>query len=277
MNTPLISGSTALCLIIGDPVAHSLTPMMHNAAYQAIGIPVCMAPARVSEAGLARAIAGVRALEVRGLAVTMPHKVAICALLDELDPVAKSIGAINTVVNSGGRLIGYNTDWLGVLRPLIKRRGIASASVAILGAGGAAQAAAYACSQSGAIVTVLNRTADKAAKLAERYNGSWKQLTPDLDTSLFDVIINATSVGMGALSNRSPLLSSQLSSHQIIFETIYAPRETVLVQYARSANCTVITGDEMFVEQGAAQFELHTGRTAPLAVMQGSLMAALVK
>jgi len=274
MNASLISGSTALCLIIGDPVAHSLTPLMHNAAYQALGIPFCMAPARVSEQALASAVAGIRALEVRGLAVTMPHKVAICALLDELDSTAEKIGAVNTVVNNGGRLIGYNTDWLGVLRPLTRRKDISGARVAVVGAGGAAQAAVYACTQSGAVVTVLNRTASKAAQLAESYGASWKQLTPDLDLSSCDVIINTTPVGMGALSAHSPLSRNQISGHQIIFETIYAPRETFLIKHARSANCTVITGDEMFVEQGAAQFELHTGHPAPLQIMQQILANA---
>jgi len=268
MNAPVISGSTALCLIIGNPIAHSLTPRMHNAAYQALGIPYCMAPARVTEEALVSAIAGARALEVRGLAVTMPHKVTICPLLDELDPTAKNVGAVNTVVNDGGRLIGYNTDWLGVLRPLSKRRDMSGATVAVLGAGGAAQAAVYACSQSGATVTVLNRTANRAAQLAETYKASWAQLTPEVDLGSFDIIINATPVGMGSLSGCSPLSRGQISSRQIIFETIYAPRETALVQHARAANCTVITGIEMFVQQGAAQFELHTGHPAPYEVME---------
>jgi shikimate dehydrogenase len=268
MTTRAISSTTALCLIIGDPVAHSLSPRMHNAAYEACGLDFVMAASRVHEGDLTEAISGVRALAIRGVAVTMPHKVSICPLLDELDPIAATIGAVNTIVNDSGHLKGYNTDWLGILRPLERHLSLRGKSVAILGAGGAAQAAAYACAQAGAGLTILNRTRAKAEQLAATYGASSGQLTVSSDITGFDVIINTSAVGMGSLAGQAPLSVNQLSSNQIVFETIYAPLETALVRNARSVGCTVILGYEMFLEQGTAQFELHTGQAAPLSAMR---------
>jgi shikimate dehydrogenase len=241
---------------------------MHNAAYESLGLDFVMIASRVREGDLPGAIQGVRALSIRGLSITMPHKVSLCPLLDELDPVARLIGAVNTVVNTDGRLKGYNTDWLGIVRPLEQRLSLAHKRVAILGAGGAAQAASYACSSAGSHVTILNRTASKAQQLATAYNAEYGALTTSLDVKSFDVIINTTALGMGALAGQAPLGAHQLASHQIVFETIYAPRETSLVRYARSVGCTVISGYEMFLEQGVAQFELHTGQPAPRSVMK---------
>lgn len=271
MIPPLISGTTSLCLIIGDPVVHSLTPRMHNAGYAALQLDYCMAAALVRESDLQGALAGVRALSVRGLSVTMPHKTALLSLVDALDPVAAAIGAVNTVVNAEGCLTGYNTDWLGIIRPLEKRISLAGARVAILGAGGAAQAAAYACCNAGALVTALNRTGDKAMRLAKSHQCSWDLLAPSTDLRGYDVVINTTSVGMEQQRDQSPLSASQICKHHLVFETIYAPKETLLLQYAQAAGCAVIRGEEMFLEQGAAQFELHTGQAAPREAMQRAL------
>jgi shikimate dehydrogenase len=271
MNTTKVNGETALCLIIGDPVTHSLTPRMHNAGYAAVQLSsdassqlnYCMTAATVRQADLAQAIAGVRALSIRGLAVTMPHKVAICSMLDVLDPVAKTIGAVNTVVNDGGRLTGYNTDWLGIVRPLERRVSLLGKRVAILGAGGAAQAATYGCVQSGALVTILNRTPAKAREAAAPFKAAWGELCESTEVDPFDIIVNTTPIGMGKLVGQTPIAAHKLKCHQIIFETIYSPRETNLVVEARKLGCEVITGIEMFLEQGAAQFELHTKHVAP--------------
>jgi shikimate dehydrogenase len=266
-----ISGTTSLCLIIGDPVSHSLTPRMHNAGYSALQLDYCMAAAHVREADLKSAMAGVRALSVRALSVTMPHKIALCPLVDILDPVAATIGAINTVVNTEGSLTGYNTDWLGILRPLEKRLSLQGRRVAVLGAGGAAQAAAYACCTSGASVTILNRSSDKAMRLARAHDCSWGALAPSTDMEYYDVVINTTPVGMGQLRDQSPMTASQFRSHHLVFETIYDPRETLLLRHAQAAGCTIIRGEEMFLEQGAAQFELHTGQVAPRDAMQHAI------
>jgi len=271
MTAKEINGKTALCLIIGDPVTHSLTPRMHNAGYAAVKLDsepnsqlnYCMAAATVRQADLAQAIAGVRALSIRGLAVTMPHKVAICSLLDALDPVAEAIGAVNTVVNHGGKLTGYNTDWLGIVRPIERRVALVGKRVAILGAGGAAQAAVYGCTKSGALVTVFNRTLSKARETAAPFNAAWGELCESTEVEQFDIIINTTPIGMGNLAGQTPIAGHKLKRQQIIYETIYSPRETNLVIEAQKLGCEVITGLEMFLEQGAAQFELHTTQVAP--------------
>ena len=266
----------SLCLIIGDPVAHSLSPRMHNAAYREMNIQYVMGAARVTEESLREAIAGVRALNIRGLACTMPHKVSICALLDELDPVAMAIGAVNTVVQEKGKLTGFNTDWLGILRPLESKISVRDKRVAVLGAGGAALAAVYACVTAGAVVTIFNRTVSNALSLAKRFGVEVSPLHDSCELARFDIIINTTSVGMSPNVSQSPLAESQIHAHQVIFETIYYPHETQLLRYANTKGATILRGLDMFLEQGAAQFELHTGVKAPRETMRNEISSALV-
>lgn len=266
----------SVCLIIGDPVAHSLSPRMHNAAYRELHLNFVMGAARVTEGSLAQAITGVRALNVRGLACTMPHKVSICALLDELDPVAATIGAVNTVVQEDGRLKGFNTDWLGILRPLESIMILRDKQVAILGAGGAALAAIYACVSAGAAVTIFNRTLSNATPLAKRFKVDVASLSESCDLERFDVIINTTSVGMSPKTAESPLIEAQLHQHHLVFETIYYPHQTQLLRHATAKGATTLRGLDMFLEQGAAQFELHTGVKAPRETMRNEISATLV-
>jgi len=271
-----VSGSTKVCLVIGDPIAHSLSPHLHNAAYQATGLSYVMAAARVQEHDLARAVDGVRALAIQGLACTMPHKVAMTKLIDNLDPIARAIGAVNTVVNIDSVLTGYNTDWLGILRPLERQGKLRGKRVAVLGAGGAAQAAVYAGVSQGALVTIFNRSIDKAQEIAQRHDCKALPLTEEQDLGAFEIIINTTSVGMGALTHLSPLSAHQISRGQIVFETIYHPFETILLRAARERGAECIHGFEMFLEQGAAQFELHTGVPAPRDIMRRALQNSLI-
>ena len=270
-----ISARSSLCLIIGDPVSHSLSPAMHNAAYAAGRLPFVMTGAHVRAEGLTDAIKGMRALGIRGLAVTMPHKVAIMELLDAVDPIAATIGAVNTVVNENGKLTGYNTDWLGILRPLERRTSLKGKRVALLGAGGAAQAALYACSTQGASVAIFNRSLDKAESIATRFGASVHSLENTEELSAFDVIINTTSVGMAPDIDASPIPQSALSRNQIIFETIYAPITTTLLTMSERVGATTISGDEMFLEQGVAQFQLHTGVKAPREEMEKIVRSSL--
>jgi shikimate dehydrogenase len=270
-----ISAHSSLCLVIGDPISHSLSPAMHNAAYAACSLPFVMGGAQVRADALANALTGVRALGIRGLAVTMPHKVSIMDLLDEIDPTAATIGAVNTVVNNNGKLIGFNTDWIGILRPLEKLTSLRDKKVALLGAGGAAQAALYACGSQGASVTIFNRSLEKAATLAERFNASVLPLERIEELSAFDIVINTTSVGMAPESDASPLPASALHREQIVFETIYAPVTTKLLQFGNRVGASTITGLDMFLEQGAAQFHLHTGVKAPRGEMEKILRRSL--
>ena len=197
------------------------------------------------------------------------------SLVDELDPIARTIDALNTVVNRDGKLVGYNTDWLGILRPLEQRTSLQNKKVALLGAGGAAQAALYGCSSHGAEVTIFNRTVSKARDMGAAYNVPILPLDSTQRFDRFDIIINTTSVGMGALATQSPIDAHQISKHQIVFETIYYPFETALLKTAQERGATCIHGLEMFLEQGAAQFELHTGVKAPRAVMKTILQNSL--
>ncbi len=270
-----ISASSSLCLIIGDPVSHSLSPAMHNAAYAVVGLPFVMAGAHVQTEALPDAIQGIRALKIRGLAVTMPHKVAIMELLDEVDPIASTIGAVNTVVNHNGKLTGYNTDWLGILRPLEKYTSLQGKKVALLGAGGAAQAALYACTTKGASVTIFNRSLERAESIAERFGASVRPLEKAEELSAFDIIINTTAVGMAPDVEASPAPESVLTKDQIVFETIYAPVTTKLVEMSKRVGAKTILGLAMFLEQGTAQFHLHTGVKAPREEMEKILRNSL--
>ena len=270
-----ISAHSSLCLVVGDPVAHSLSPAMHNAAYAATQLPFVMCSAHVRAEALADAVKGMRALGVRGLAVTMPHKVAIMELLDEVDPIAATIGAVNTVVNSNGRLMGYNTDWLGILRPLEQRTSLKGRKVALLGAGGAAQAALYACTREGASVAIFNRSIERAVSLADRFGASILPLEKADELSLFDIVINTTSVGMAPDIDRSPVPASALTRDQVVFETIYAPATTKLLSMSARIGASTIPGLDMFLEQGAAQFHLHTGVKAPREEMENILRNSL--
>lgn len=266
-----VTARSSVCLIIGDPVAHSLSPTMHNAAYSALGLPFVMAAAHVRAEFLTAAIAGFKALGFRGLAVTMPHKVSIIPLLDDLDPTAREVGAVNTVVHSESTLTGYNTDWLGILTPLERLTDLKGRRVALLGAGGAAQAALYACTSRGAHVTIFNRSLDKAQALATRWQCAASTLDAVQEIASCEILINTTSVGMGEFISESPIASDCLTSKQIVFETIYAPRSTRLVCEAEARGARVIRGIEMFLEQGLAQFQLHTGVKPPPDVMRHAL------
>ena len=276
MNARLdITARSSLCLIIGDPVSHSLSPSMHNAAYVSAGLPFVMAGAHVRAEGLPDALRGMRALGIRGFAVTMPHKVAILPLLDVVDPIAQTIGAVNTVVNDNGVLTGFNTDWLGILRPLERTIDLKARTVALLGAGGAAQAALYACTSEGASVTIFNRSVEKASAIAEKFGCAVRSLDAATDLSTFDIIINTTSVGMSPNLDQSPISESAIRKHHIIFETIYAPNVTTLLKVSQIVGAQTITGLEMFLEQGVAQFQLHTGVKAPRNEMEKILRNAL--
>jgi shikimate dehydrogenase len=264
--------TSKLNLVIGDPIAHSLTPKLHSEVYRDLGIheQFLMLPLKVNESLLAQTIKKVRELSVSGLAVTMPLKVRIAPLLDELDTHAKTIGAVNTVVNREGKLVGFNTDWLGVRDPLLSAVNLKDAKVLVLGAGGAAQAACYGVQEAGAHVALTNRSAELGERVAQQFGVQFRLMSELTTLQDFDVIINCTAAGMGS-STESPIDCSLLSPQQLVFETIYSPRETTLLKAAKSIGCRVIDGLEMFVHQAAAQIELHTGKRPQLEMMRAVL------
>jgi 3-dehydroquinate dehydratase/shikimate dehydrogenase len=191
-----------------------------------------------------------------GFSITMPHKQHIISFLDEIDPVADKIGAVNTVVNRGGKLIGYNTDMIGVLRPIAEKRQIRDRHVTLLGAGGAARAIAVGIVENGGILTILNRTVVKAEKLAEELNCNYGPLS-DFKGIQTDILINMTSVGMQPNTDETPV-DTDLVRNMVVFDGIYNPPKTKLLLEAEKNGCTVFPGTEMFIHQAAEQFRLWT-------------------
>lgn len=272
-----ISAKTKLCIIIGDPVEHSLSPAMHNAAYAALGIDdeFVYVAARVDVKDIQDVVRAVRVMGIRGLTCTIPHKMAVMQYLDEIDPIAQKIGAVNTVVNDNRKLIGYNTDWQGTVIPLEKVLLLKGRKVALFGAGGAARAMAYGVLERGARLTIFNRTIEKAQKLVAELSPHGEvryEMTPKYSLDDFDIILNATSLGMGEQVNETPVPKEFIQKNHIVFDAVYSPYETRLLREAKEQGATVIHGTEMLLHQGMAQFELYTGRKAPEVVMREIIM-----
>ncbi len=276
-----ISAKTKICLIIGDPVEHSLSPAMHNKAYVILGIDdeFVFIGARVKTEDVKDVVGAVKVMGIRGLTCTIPHKVEIMKYLDKkyIDPVALKIGAVNTVVNDNGVLKGFNTDWQGVLAPLEKEIDLEGKSVAILGAGGVARAMAYAVSSRGAFSTVFNRTLEKAEDLSRDFGGQARSYKDIACVQDMDIILNATPLGMAPRENETSLPKKYINKKQIVFDAIYTPFETRLLREAKQKGARIIHGVEMLLHQGIAQFELYTGRKAPVKVMKEILEKQVIQ
>jgi shikimate dehydrogenase len=260
---------------------------MHNAAFAEAAIDYAYLAFEVKTSELCAAIQGMRALGIKGLNVTIPHKVAVVQFLDELDPLARDIGAVNTIVNEGGKLKGYNTDAAGFLRSL-EATGFETSGkkVVMLGAGGAARAMGFALAQSRARITILNRAAtlSQAVLLGtnlEHTSGSKVTVltldTPNLKSALADanLLVNATSSGMYPAIEETPVPAGLLNPGLMVFDVVYAPIETRLLREAGALSCRVMSGLEMLVLQAALTFELWTGQEAPVQVMRDAALAAL--
>lgn len=279
------SGKTKVCGIIGDPIEHTMSPVMHNAAFKNKGVDYLYLPFRVKREELGKAIEGMRALNIRGLNVTIPHKVAVIQLLDELDRLADRIGAVNTIVNDDGVLKGYNTDATGFLQALLERGAEPGGKeVVILGAGGASRAISSVLAERGSSLVILNRTWDKAKICADRISGIFqtectalKLGRENLATALSnaDILVNATSVGMSPTVNETPVTSNLLKPSLIVFDIVYNPIKTRLQKEAEAAGATTISGLDMLVWQGALAFEKWTGLKAPVGVMREKVIEVL--
>jgi len=258
-------GTPALFAVFGNPVVHSLSPVMHNAAFAATGYPGMYAAIRAKD--IRPAMAGVRALGFRGASITIPHKEAVLACLDFIDPRARRIGAVNTVVNDAGELKGFNTDWEGIVRALGERVALAGRRVAVLGAGGAARAAVFGARHEGARVTVYNRTRDKGEALAVALGAEFRPLE-EFDPADCEILIQATPVGMSPRTAETPLPAERLRPGLVVMDIVYTPLKTRLLSEAEAAGCMTVDGLSMFLYQGARQFELWTGLEAPLDIMR---------
>src|ERR1700720_4214076 len=257
--------------VAGDPVGHSLSPIIMNTALRRENVNGVYLPLHAKT--LKDLLHCVREIPLHGLSVTMPYKQAILAHLDNTDAHTTKIGACNTIVRGqDGKLYGFNTDVAGVVRPLEQRLSIENAKVLVLGAGGAARAAVFGLKERGAEIWVLNRTSAKAQKLARQAKvHSIKRA--DLRKLAFDVIINATPIGMGNTRD-CPLKDEEIKA-RVVFDMVYDPVETRLLQVARAKGIAVIPGIEMFVHQAARQFEIWTGKPAPADDMLRAVTIAL--
>jgi len=249
--------------IIGYPVSHSLSPVMHNLAFRELGVKAVYGAFPVKSEDLSQAIRGVKALGISGLSVTIPHKVEVMKYLDEIDGKAKEIGAVNTIINRDGSLFGTNTDWIGALKAF-EEVGVSPSGkrVVILGAGGASLAIIYAMVQACAKeIVVYNRTFEKAKEVAERFSVlayPWEALSE----AYGDILINATSVGLKSFD--SPVAKEVVSRFSVVMESVYIPLETKLLAIAKEENKITIDGLKMLLYQGVEQFKLWTGLMPPV-------------
>jgi shikimate dehydrogenase len=280
-----ITAGTKICGIIGDPVEHSLSPHMHNAAFRQLGLDFIYLPFRVKRENLTGAIEGLRALNIQGMNVTLPHKVAVIPLLDEIDALARKIGAVNTIVNENGSLKGYNTDASGFLKALTAgNTGVENKNVLILGAGGACRAIAFVLADRGAALTLMNRHFTPALELADWIFQVFRRKVDVLDLnsenlgmclSQADILINTTSVGMSPVSNETLVPVEMLRNDLSVIDIIYNPVRTRLLREAECKGAAIMSGLEMLVWQGAAAFELWTGEKAPVDEMRRAAKSAL--
>jgi shikimate dehydrogenase len=282
-----ISGKTRVCGVIGDPIEHTLSPIMHNAAFHAQKFDYTFLAFKVKSAELENAVNGMRALNIRGLNVTMPHKSAILKFLDRVDLSAQIINSVNTILNKDGKLFGFNTDGVGALKALKENKvELKGRKVLLLGAGGAARAIAYSMAKESDELAVLNRSlkpAQELAKLLEKTANkkivagllSPKEIQQNLQDS--DILINATSVGMKPKADESLVMPKLLRPNLAVMDIVYNPIETKLAKDAKAAGAKVVSGVEMLIYQGAASFEIWTGKSAPVEVMRQAALNHLQK
>jgi len=270
----VIDADTKICCLIGDPVEHSLSPIIHNAGYQALRINYAYVSFQVSD--IKRAIEGIRGLGIRGASVTIPHKTTALKYLDRIDPLAEEIGAVNTIVNDDDVLTGYTTDGDGALKALEEVTTLGGKKAVLIGSGGAASAIAVGLKAKGVKLVVLNRTEEKARRLAKRVNAEgFGGLNKLSEIPSADILINATPVGMWPKLGQSIIPRELLHNRLTVFDVVYNPRETRLLAEARERGCAVVYGYKMLLYQAVKQFELFTGLKAPLPAMESALAQAL--
>lgn len=274
----VITGATRVAGVIGTPIRHSLSPAIFQGAFAACGLDWAYLAFEVADGAAPAAVAGARALGLEGLSVTMPHKAAVIPALDELDPVAEALGAVNCIVRRGDVLTGHNTDGGGLVDSLREDEGldVAGLRCVLLGAGGAGRAVAHALGRAGAAsVVVVNRTRERglaAASLA----GPVGVVGEGDAVADADLVVNATSLGMGG-DDRLPLDPTRLSAGQVVVDLVYHPAVTPLLAAAEAAGARPVGGLGMLVHQAARAFELWTGEPAPAAAMADAARRALAE
>ncbi|MBN2334756.1 shikimate dehydrogenase [Candidatus Bathyarchaeota archaeon] len=271
------------CYLIGYPVSHSLSPVMHNAAFKRLGLDITYSLAPVEPGRLGAYVNDLRRDDFLGASVTIPHKVEVIRHLDTVDATASAIGAVNTIVHGDGRLEGYNTDATGAVKALREEYGeLEGAEIVVLGAGGASRAVCYQLSRMDCSLTILNRTADKARRLADSIRdasyarikcGGLAELGERIGGA--DILVNATPVGMSPEVNASPVPFKLLRPGLFVYDVIYNPLNTKLLIEAQTVGARTLGGARMLVYQGAEAFQMWTGREAPVETMLEAVLSSL--
>jgi shikimate dehydrogenase len=271
-----INGRTKITGLFGYPVEHTLSPAMHNAAFQELGLNHCYVPFLVHPDYLASAVKAITALNLAGVNVTVPHKEKVLPLLDEIHEEASFIGAVNTIVNSEGRLIGYNTDGRGFMQSLSEKSiAIEGKDIIIIGAGGASRAISYYLSQKAKALYLYDIDRDKVGKLVSDLKQIRNNVSTAADVSVlerFHIIVNATPLGLKK-EDPLPLDTSLLREEQTVCDLIY--KKTPLLEAASKKGCTTIDGLGMLLWQGVFAFELWTGKKPPAEIMRDALMNSI--
>ena len=272
MASTIINQYTELYGVMGNPVRHSLGPLMHNAAFSEKGVNA--AYLAFESMDVEGAIRGMRGLNIRGLSVTIPHKSSVIPFLDEIDPLAKDIGAVNTIINMDGKLIGYNTDASGALRALEDVVHVAGKRCLIVGAGGAARAIGYILKRNNVSLMIANRSVEKGQALAELLGSPFIRMEQSEEV-IADILINTTPVGMSPNVDFCLVPEKALKPGMIIMDIVYIPKITKLLHIASEKGCRIVEGLGMFIYQGAEQFRLWTGKDAPVDRMKKVVEEAL--
>jgi shikimate dehydrogenase len=278
---PNVNGSTKLTGLIGSPLEHSVSPQMHNAAYEALGLNYCYVPLKTDPDDLEAVIDSIRALGFAGVNVTIPHKESVITHLDEVTQLARQIGAVNTVVNQNGRLIGYNTDGPGFIDSLREEAGFTAKgkNAVVIGAGGASKAIVTMLAQEGIKTLVISDIdQERSSELCEVINANFeiapyaapansKELTKAIANC--DILVNASPVGMHPNIKRTPIdLSCDIKKDAVVYDLVYNPLETELLKWAKSKGAKPVSGIGMLIRQGALSFTLFTEKEPPIEVMK---------
>ncbi|MFH0875258.1 MAG: shikimate dehydrogenase [archaeon] len=277
-NYSKINKDTRVIGVIGEHAENSMSKYMHNPNFLDKKINFVYVPFKTDKTALEDFIKNFRKYGFAGASVTVPHKEDIMQYLDEIDATAKKIGAVNTVVNKNGKLIGHNTDYYGAKEALLEKTKLNGKKALLIGAGGAARAITYALKKEGAIVTIINRTQDKAKKLADEFCVSAAEFKDVKKIAAEnDIIINSTSVGMNPKPNESILSANEMPQGKIVMDVVYKPCDTLFLQIAKNKKGTIITGDRMLFFQAIGQFEYWTGIYPDTKLMQHELKKRLIK
>ncbi len=267
-----INSTTQLYGVLGNPVRHSLSPLMHNSAFSEKGINAVYLAFETDD--VKGAIGGMRALGIKGMSITIPYKSSVIPLLDEVDSMASDLGAVNTVVNKDNRLIGYNTDAIGALRALEDVVQVKGKTCVIVGAGGAARAIGYILKKHNVSLIIANRSPERGEALSRSLDSPYIKYDQLQDIES-DILINTTPVGMSPDINFCPVPEKALKPGMTVMDIIYNPRTTKLLRLSLENECKVIDGLGMFIYQGAEQFRLWTGKEAPVDIMKNIVEEAL--